>query len=59
MARAGHAAIIDPGHATNGKVDRRRPLCPYPQIAHYKGTGSIDEAGNFFCAEKSHVPASR
>jgi feruloyl esterase len=46
-------------HATNGKVDRTRPLCPYPQIAHYKGTGSIDEAGNFFCAEKSHVPASR
>ena len=27
-----------------------RPLCPYPQVARYKGTGSTDEAGNFACA---------
>jgi feruloyl esterase len=46
-------------HATNGKVDRSRPLCPYPQLAVYKGTGSIDQPENFFCAEKSHVPASK
>jgi feruloyl esterase len=39
-------------HATAGKVDRTRPLCPYPQIAKYKGTGSIDEAANFVCAAK-------
>lgn len=31
------------------KVDRTRPLCPYPQVAVYKGTGSTDEAGNFSC----------
>ena len=37
-------------HATNGTVDRTRPLCPYPQVAKYKGTGSIDDAANFFCA---------
>ena len=31
-----------------------------PQIAQYKGSGSIDQADNFFCAEKStNVPASR
>jgi len=36
-------------HATNGKVDRTRPLCPYPQVARWKGTGSIDEAANFSC----------
>jgi feruloyl esterase len=35
---------------TNGKVDRTRPLCPYPQIAKYKGTGSTDDAANFACA---------
>jgi feruloyl esterase len=47
-------------HSTGGKVDRTRPLCPYPQIAHYKGTGSIEQADNFFCAEKStNVPASK
>jgi feruloyl esterase len=38
-------------HSTNGKVDRTRPLCPYPQIARYKGTGNIDEAANFTCSQ--------
>jgi feruloyl esterase len=36
-------------HSTGGKVDRTRPLCPYPQVAAYKGTGSIDDAANFAC----------
>ncbi len=36
-------------HAANGKVDRTRPLCPYPQVAKYKGAGTIDEAANFSC----------
>jgi feruloyl esterase len=35
---------------TAGKVTRTRPLCPYPQVARYKGNGSIDEAANFACA---------
>ena len=38
-------------HATNGKVDRTRPLCPYPQTARYTGSGSADEAANFVCVE--------
>jgi feruloyl esterase len=33
----------------DGRVVRTRPLCPYPQIAQYKGSGSIDEATNFVC----------
>jgi feruloyl esterase len=36
-------------HQTDGKVDRTRPLCAYPQVARYKGAGSIDEAANFAC----------
>jgi feruloyl esterase len=36
-------------HLTAGKPDRTRPLCPYPQIARYQGTGSIDDAANFVC----------
>jgi len=36
-------------HAKGGAVDRTRPLCPYPQVATYKGSGSIDEAANFVC----------
>lgn len=28
---------------------RTRPLCPYPQVARYKGSGSTDDAANFKC----------
>jgi feruloyl esterase len=31
-------------------VQRTRPLCPYPAVARYAGTGSSDEAANFVCA---------
>jgi hypothetical protein len=34
---------------TNGQTVRTRPLCPYPQVARYKGQGSIDDASNFAC----------
>ena len=34
---------------TNGRVDMTRPLCPYPQVAVYKGTGSTNDAANFVC----------
>jgi feruloyl esterase len=37
-------------HATNGAVDRTRPLCRYPLVAKWSGTGSVDEAGSFGCA---------
>ena len=36
-------------HSTDGKVDRTRPLCAYPEVAKYKGSGSIDDAANFSC----------
>ena len=42
-------AEVVASHLTEGKVDRTRPLCPYPQMARYKGTGSINEAANFVC----------
>jgi hypothetical protein len=41
---------VTASHLTDGKVDRTRPLCPYPQVAKYKGTGSIDAAASFVCA---------
>jgi feruloyl esterase len=34
---------------SEGRVVRTRPLCPYPQMAKYKGSGSIDQAENFVC----------
>ena len=36
-------------HLANGVVDRRRPLCPYPQVAAYSGAGSLDDAASFSC----------
>jgi feruloyl esterase len=32
-------------------VARTRPLCPWPQIAKYKGSGSTDDAANFACGK--------
>ena len=32
-----------------GQVVRTRPLCPYPQVATYRGQGSTDEARSFVC----------
>jgi feruloyl esterase len=34
----------------SGTVDRTRPLCVYPKVAKYNGSGSTDEAANFTCA---------
>jgi hypothetical protein len=31
------------------RVERTRPLCPYPQVARYAGSGSTDDAANFSC----------
>ena len=34
---------------------RTRPLCPYPEVARYSGTGSIDDATNFMCVPPIRV----
>ena len=39
-------------HRTSGKVDRTRPVCAYPQLAKYKGSGNVDDAGSFVCGMK-------
>ncbi len=46
----GHApSSIVASHTTGPGVNRTRPLCPFPQHAVYKGTGSIDDAADFAC----------
>ena len=37
---------------------RTRPMCPYPQQAIYKGTGSTDDAANFVCGGNLETAAS-
>jgi pimeloyl-ACP methyl ester carboxylesterase len=32
-------------------VARTRPICAYPKLAQYKGTGSTDDAANFSCVD--------
>jgi feruloyl esterase len=33
-------------------VVRTRPICPYPSIARYKGSGSTDQAANYTCVSE-------
>jgi tannase/feruloyl esterase len=33
----------------SGAITRSRPLCQYPLVARYRGTGSTDDARNFVC----------
>jgi hypothetical protein len=34
----------------NGAPTRTQPLCPYPQVVKYKGSGSTTDAVNYSCA---------
>jgi len=43
--------VIFAVHVTDNRVDMTRPLCPYPQVAAYKGSGSTNDAGSFACRE--------
>ncbi len=47
IVAAKHKNDYDP----SSPVVRTRPLCAYPLTAHYKGTGSTDDAANFVCAK--------
>jgi feruloyl esterase len=42
---------IDSWRAEGSATVMTRPLCPYPQAAHYSGTGDAKDAANFSCAD--------
>jgi len=44
--------VIVATHRTDGVVDRSRPLCPYPQVAVWDGTGDSDAAASFSCRRR-------
>ncbi len=48
--------VIQAQNSTAGVVTRTRPLCPYPQTAIYKGSGSTDDATNFSCGGNLETP---
>jgi feruloyl esterase len=43
---------IAAARVANNRVEMTRPLCPYPQVAQYKGTGSTNDAANYVCKAK-------
>jgi feruloyl esterase len=45
-------AAIPAARVVDGRTVRTRPLCPYPHTAHYRGSGSSDDAANFACGVK-------
>jgi len=42
---------IPASRVVSGKAVRTRPLCAYPEVARYKGSGSIDDGANFACVK--------
>jgi feruloyl esterase len=45
----GNAGGVNADVPANWSASRTRPLCAYPKVAHYKGSGSVDDAANFTC----------
>ena len=43
------ARIVGTAPAATPFPGRTRPLCPYPQYAHYAGNGDINSEANFVC----------
>jgi hypothetical protein len=42
---------IPASRVIGGRVLRTRPLCAYPEVARYQGSGSTDDASNFACVK--------
>jgi len=43
--------LFDPRIATNFPANGTRPLCAFPKIAKYKGSGLTNDATNFLCVD--------
>lgn len=46
---AGNAGGVNSEVPGSWAANRTRPLCPYPKVARYKGSGSLEVAGSFVC----------
>lgn len=45
----GNAGGVNTDLPSDWAADRSRPLCAYPKVARYKGSGSMEVAANFSC----------
>ena len=48
-ARGASNPVPNPDVPQGWPADRTRPLCPYPKVARYKGSGSSERAESFEC----------
>jgi feruloyl esterase len=46
---AGNAGGVNADVPASWSPTRTRPLCPYPKVAKYKGSGDAEQAANFTC----------
>ena len=46
---AGNAGGVNTELPNEWSAKRTRPLCPHPAVAHYLGSGSVEDAANFAC----------
>jgi pimeloyl-ACP methyl ester carboxylesterase len=46
---AGNAGGVNADVPATWSPSRTRPLCPYPQVARYNGSGDIESAASFIC----------
>jgi feruloyl esterase len=45
----GNAGGVNGDVPASWSPTRTRPLCAYPKVAKYKGTGDVEQAANFTC----------
>jgi feruloyl esterase len=45
----GNAGGVNADVPATWAANRTRPLCPYPQVARYNGTGDVESAASFSC----------
>lgn len=45
----GNAASVNADVPASWNASRTRPLCPYPKVARYKGSGDLESAESFAC----------
>jgi feruloyl esterase len=48
-ARGAGANVVNTELPTSWSANRSRPLCPYPQVARYNGSGDVESAASFSC----------